>query len=204
MTMQGVISKPGKMIQTKGVQQSMLLVLGFFFLAIQSLGAAPLDDTRYTPLREQTVFDSKEISQTWGTASNGLTCALKVPGNALKATNGIPVELYLKNVGGKPFLITRPYDLRGEPWFWAITVTGPEGEIKYKGAHFNYTLTLAELKPGQVVRYAGTLQPPVWDITNPGRYTLKVKYRENGPSLGDARPIWSGTIYSNEVEATVK
>ncbi|MDB6032530.1 MAG: hypothetical protein JWM16_2868 [Verrucomicrobiales bacterium] len=175
-----------------------------FLLAIQSLGAAPLDDTRYTRLREQTDFDFKEIPQTWGAASNGLTCALKVPANALKATNGIPVELYFKNVGGKPFLITRPYDLSGEPSLWAITVTGPEGEIKYKGPVLQYQLTLAELKPGQVVRYAGTLQPPVWDTTNPGRYALKVKYTGNGPSPGDARPIWSGTIYSNEVGATVK
>src|SRR4051794_12523971 len=137
--MTNVASKLGKMIQTTIVQQRILLMLGFFLLASQSLAAAPLD---YTPLREQIDFDSKEIPQTWGTASNGLTCALKVPRNALTATNGIPVELYFKNVGDKPFFITRPKDLRGEPWIWIITIPGPEGEVKYKGDHLQYMLTL--------------------------------------------------------------
>jgi len=122
----------------------------------------------------------------------------------VKKENGIPLELYFKNVGEERILLTRPYDLRAEPWIWTLTLVGPEGPVAYGGDSVIYALSLKELKPGEVVRYIGIVRSPVWELSEPGRYTLKVKYKSTGPIPGDNRPIWRGTIRSNEAEVLVK
>jgi len=178
----------------------MRIFFAFLILAAQVGFAADLNMMNLT---EDDKFTAKDLPQTWGVTSNGVCSAVKIPREGTVET-GLPLELYFKNVGDKPVLITHPYDLRDEPWIWTLSITGPRGRLTYHGDLVIYALTLKELKPGQVVRYTGTVRSPVWNISEKGRYKLMVKYESSGPKRGDTRPIWGGKIYSNEAEGTLK
>lgn len=116
----------------------------------------------------------------------------------------MPLELFFKNVGDRTVLLTNPYDLRDEPWIWTLSISGPRGPVAYRGGTVIYGLTLRKLKPGEIVKYTGAVHSPVWDISAKGRYTLKVKYESKAAKPGDARPIWGGRVFSNEVKGTLK
>ena len=105
----------------------------------------------------------------WRTAASRRACnrrasALRIPRDGTVEA-GLPLELFFKNVGNTPVLLTHPYDLRDESWIWTLTVDGPRGRAAYHGDTVLYTLTLKELKPGQVARYTGTVRSPVWNIS---------------------------------------
>jgi hypothetical protein len=175
-----------------------------FAILLSAMQFALAADTQLMQLSKDASFTNKDVPQTWGVVSNRLCCAIRLPQKSAKADGGIPLELYFKNVGDKSVLLTNPYDLRGEPWIWTLSIVGPRGRVPYTGDTVVYALTLKELKPGEIVRYIGTVRAPVWDISERGRYTLKVKYEASGAKPGDTRPIWGGTIHSNEAEGFVK
>lgn len=177
----------------------MRIALTIFMVAAQVGLAANLMN-----LREDGSFTAKDIPQQWGAASNGLCCAIAIPGTNHAVADGLPLELFFKNVGDGPMLLTNPYDLRGEPWIWTLTINGPQGPVGYRGDTVVYGLTLRELKSGEIVRYTGTVRSPAWDISAKGRYSVKVKYESKGAGSGDARPIWGGQIYSDEGEGVLK
>jgi len=177
----------------------MRIALTIFMVAAQVGLAANLMN-----LREDGSFTVKDIPQQWGAATNGLCCAISIPGTNHAVADGLPLELFFKNVGEKTMLFTNPYDLRGEPWIWTLGISGPQGPVGYRGDTVVYGLTLRDLKPGEIVRYTGTVVSPAWDISAKGRYTLKVKYEATGAKPGDARPIWGGQIHSNQAEGVLK
>ncbi|HWQ93673.1 MAG TPA: hypothetical protein VN673_18570, partial [Clostridia bacterium] len=148
-----------------------VLLLTVFLLAVQAGLAADL-----TKLREDNQFPAKDIPKEWGRATNGLCCAIRIPGSNHTLADGLPLELFFKNVGDRTVLLTNPYDLRDEPWIWTLSISGPRGPVAYRGGTVIYGLTLRKLKPGEIVKYTGAVHSPVWDISAKGRYTLKVKY----------------------------
>ena len=135
----------------------MRTILAVLMLAVHAGLAA---DLKMMHLREDDTFTAKDLPQKWGVASNGVSCALRIPRDGTVEA-GLPLELFFKNVGDMPILLTHPHDLRDEPWIWTLIIVGPNGRVAYHGDTVVYGLTLKELKPGQVAKYTGTVRSPV-------------------------------------------
>lgn len=162
------------------------------------------EEDRLTVLAAEPSLGANERPGSWGENSAGLVLALTAPAQVAAEAKRIPVCLHVKNATARDLCVTLPLDLREAGWHWRLEINGPNGPVKWKGALIVYPQMLQCIPAGGIMVFSGVLQPPVWDLSVPGKYGLQVVYHEHGARPGDPRPIWGGRVTSNRVEVELR
>lgn len=145
------------------------------------------------------------IFSEWRSSDDGaVSVCMQAKAATVGTKKGIALRCALRNNTDKPLTILRPF---GDRWYAltsGIGITGPRGEVSYRGPVAGYVLgtdAFTELAPRTVTEGMLELKPDVFPTLGPkGSHTISYTFLSDGYS-GNTIPenFWSGLVVANPV-----